>query len=252
MRRARSAGRIALATAALTIATLGPLSTENQDLAPRLPIPETLRGVPDLPAELPEGWYARLDTDRGTIVVRLLPKQAPQSVAYFAALAEGRLSWTDPFTGREATGHYYDGIVVHKALAGERFEAGDKTGTGRGAPPYHVPPEGFTPVNFDGPWRMGMTRYPGGAISGVVFFLTAASQPFLNAKHPCFGEIVAGKDVVWDITLSDTLSDDTPREPIVIEKVRVHAVGEPAAIAEPVPYVPDRPKLAPKPQPVQP
>jgi len=252
MRRARSAVRLALATAALALVSLGPSRAENRALVPRFPVPEALRGVPDLPAELLEGWYARLDTDRGTIVVRLLPEQAPQSVAHFAALAEGRMSWIDPFTGREATGHYYDGIVIHKAIAGERFEAGTKTGTTRGAPPYYVPPEGFAPVSFDGPWRMGMTRYAGGAISGVVFFLTAGPQSFLNAKHPCFGEIVAGKDVVWDITLSDTLSDHTPREPIVLERVRVHAVGEPAAIPEPAPYVPTRPKLTPKPQPVQP
>jgi peptidyl-prolyl cis-trans isomerase A (cyclophilin A) len=251
-RRTRSAGRLAVVTAALAIAPLAPHHAQDRDVAPRAPIPEGLRGVPDLPEDLPEGWYARLDTDRGTIVVRLLPDQAPQSVAHFAALAEGRLSWTDPLTGQEAAGHYYDGILIHKALAGERFEAGDRTATGRGAPPYYVPPEGFGPVNFAGPWRMGMTRFPGGAISGVVFFVSVASQPSLNGKHPCFGEIVAGKEVVWDITLAETTSHDTPREPIVIDKVRVHAVGHPDALPEPSPYVPTRPKPTPRPQPLAP
>ena len=41
---------------------------------------------------LDEGWYARLETDRGMILIRLLPDQAPQSVAHFAALAEGKLA----------------------------------------------------------------------------------------------------------------------------------------------------------------
>ncbi len=185
--------------------------------------------------------------------MRLLPEQAPQSVAHFAALAEGRLSWIDPYTGYETSGHYYDGVVIHKAVAGQRFEAGDRTGTGRSAPPYFVPPEGFTPVNFDGPWRMGMTRFAGGRLSAVVFFVTAGSEPWLNGKHPCFGEVVGGKEIVMEITAVKTMSDDTPREPIVIEKVRVHAVGDPPALPEPVRYTPPATEpLRPKPQPVQP
>jgi peptidyl-prolyl cis-trans isomerase A (cyclophilin A) len=215
--------------------------------------PPPLQGIPGLPETLPEGWYARLDTERGAIAVRLLPGQAPQSVAHFAALAEGRMSWIDPFTGNQTSGHYYDGVVVHKAIAGHRFEAGDRTGTGRGAPRYFVPPEGFAPINFDGPWRMGMTRFPQGKLSAVVFFVTAGSVPWLNGKHPCFGEVVGGKDVVMEITAVSTMSDDTPREPIVIESVRVYAVGDPPALPEPVRYTPPPYEpLRPKPQPVQP
>lgn len=99
---------------------------------------------------------------------------------------------------------------------------------------------------------MGMTRLAGGTISGVVFLLTVASQPSLHGKHPCVGEIVAGEDVVWDITLAETTSNDTPREPIVIHKVRVHAVGQPVALPEPIAYVPTRPKPAPRPRPLEP
>ena len=81
---------------------------------------------------LPVGWYAVIDTSLGRILARLLPEQAPQAVAHFAALAEGRLEWNDPFTGKPRRDPYYDGVVIHRVAAGQRFEAGDPTGTSRG------------------------------------------------------------------------------------------------------------------------
>ncbi len=51
------------------------------------------------PADLEEGWYARIETSMGRIVAKLLPEQAPQSVAFFAAMAEGRLEWFDRASG---------------------------------------------------------------------------------------------------------------------------------------------------------
>ena len=41
--------------------------------------------------ELAPGWYARIDTSMGRIVVQLLPEQAPQAVAQFVALARGEV-----------------------------------------------------------------------------------------------------------------------------------------------------------------
>jgi peptidyl-prolyl cis-trans isomerase A (cyclophilin A) len=216
---------------------------------PLFPVSVALRDVPGIPDELPQGWYTRIDTEKGVIVARLLPEQAPQSVAHFAALAEGKLGWVDPFTGEDTIGHYYDGVVVHKAIAGRRFETGDRTGTGKGAPPYYVPPEGQGPLNFHQPYRLGMTASSRGRISGVVFFATASSLPWLTGKYPCFGAVVAGKEVIWTLTELKTLSDDTPKEPVLIEKVRIHKVGDPGALPEPKPFHPEPTELKPKPLP---
>jgi peptidyl-prolyl cis-trans isomerase A (cyclophilin A) len=237
---------LALATAAVDA---GGATVSGPPSGPLHPVPAELSAVPEMPETLPEGWYARLDTEKGTIVARLLPGQAPQSVAFFAALAEGELTWVDPFTGEDTLGHYYDGVVVHKAIAGQRFEAGDRTGTGRGAPPYYVPPEGHGPLNFHQPWRMGMTRSSQGRISGVTFFVTSSSAAWLTGRHPCFGDAIAGKRVIWEITSVKTLSDDTPREPVVIEKVRVHRVGDPDPLPDPVPFHPETREMRPKPLP---
>ena len=192
----------------------------------------------DLPPGLPTGWYTRIQTSMGTIIARLLPEQAPQTVAYFAAFAEGRMSWVDPLTGETKKGHYYDGLKVHKAIAGERFEAGDPTETGRGSPLIYVVPELKNPKNFDAPGRLGMTRSSLGRISASLFFVTSGSLPYLNNRHPCFGEVVSGQDVVWEICTVKTQPSGKPITPVVLESVRVLPVGNPPPLQEPVPYTP--------------
>ena len=195
----------------------------------------------DLPAGLPEGWYARIDTTLGTMVARLLPENAPQATAHFAALAEGRLPWSDLVTGEQRTGHYYDGIPIHKAVAGERFEAGDASGTGRGAPLIYSPEERGT-LGFEQPYRLGMTRGSLNRTSGVLFFVSVSALPFLTSRHPCFGELVSGQDVAWNIATVKTNSMGKPLEPVVIRSVKILAVGSPPPLPDAVPYTPPPPQ----------
>lgn len=142
-------------------------------------------------------------------------------------------------TGEEYKQPYYDGTLVEKSVAAERFEAGERTAEGRLAPLLYVPEEGAGPVNFFLPYRIGFTRASGGRISAVKFFLTAASQPFLTPRHPCFGEVVAGQDVVHRITTVKTYPNGRPIEPVVLEAVRIFNVGEPDPLPEPVPHDPE-------------
>jgi peptidyl-prolyl cis-trans isomerase A (cyclophilin A) len=194
----------------------------------------------DLPEGLPEGWYARIDTSMGTMVARLLPENAPQATAHFAALAEGRLSWSDLVSGEERRGRYYDGLAIHRAFAGLRIEIGDATGTGRGAPLIYVPLERGR-LGFDRPYRLGMTRSSLGRVSGVLFFVSVGNLSWLNEMHPCFGELVEGEDVAWNIATVKTNSDGRPLEPVVVRSVRILPVGSPPPLPDPVPYQPPPP-----------
>lgn len=197
--------------------------------------PAAAEPAPAVAAALAPGWYARIDTSMGSILVRLLPEQAPQSVAHFAALAQGRLGWFDAVAGQTRHEPYYDGSTVHLASAGQRFEAGDRSGTGRGAPALAVPPE-TGPVGFSQAGRMGTTRSRTGGLSGVQFFITAVGTPWLNGAHNCFGEVVSGLDVVRAISTVKTYSNGRPIDPVTIERVQILSAGEPAALPEPIPY----------------
>lgn len=203
--------------------------------------------APALPANLPEGWYARIETSFGTILARLLPEQAPQSVAHFAALAQGRLAWADAATGETRQGRYYDGVEVHRAVAGQSFETGDRTGTGRGFPPIYVPMEGTGPVTFDGPGRLGMIPGPAGRVSGAGFVVTAAAMPWLKNRCPCFGQLVQGRDVVQMISSVKTNPRGKPLEAVIIREIRILKAGSPPPLPDPLPYLPEkRRELSPK------
>jgi len=191
------------------------------------------------PEGLHEGWHVRIETDMGRIIARLLPEQAPQAVAHFAALAEGELEWIDPATGETHKEHFYDGVKVYKAEAGSRFEVGSSSGTGRGGPMMFIPPEGMAgPVDYSGSGRLGMTRAPGARFSAFQFFVTYASQTRLNRSYPCFGVVLSGKDVVLQISTVKTYSNGKPIEPVHIKEIRIFAVGNPEPLPEPVSYSP--------------
>ncbi|NIM01444.1 MAG: hypothetical protein GTO30_13740 [Acidobacteria bacterium] len=190
----------------------------------------------DVPPFAPEpGWkvghYAVIETDLGRVVARLLPEQAPQSVAHFAALAMGELTWTDA-SGEEQKYPYYDGIPIHILRAGLLFEAGDWTKTGRGAPPFYAPEEGYGPYDFSDAGRLGMTRM-GGRPSAVQFFVTAAANPRFNRVFPCFGEVVEGREVVFQISQQKAFGNGRPVEDIKIHSIRIFQIGTPPPLPEP-------------------
>lgn len=188
----------------------------------------------------PPGWYAVVETTLGSFTLRLLPEQAPQTVAHFAAFAEGRMEFVDPLTGNPKKVPYYDGVTVHKVTPAQRFEAGDITGTSRGMPLVYVPAE-VGPVNFSRPFRAGMTASGLQRISAVTFFVTMISEPYFTAGHNCFGEVVEGKDVVERICRVRTDANRVPLEPIVIRHVAIVKSGNPAPLPEPRPYRPPVP-----------
>ncbi len=80
--------------------------------------------------------FARLNTSKGTVVVRLFPDEAPETVANFVGLAEGTKQWMDPRTGQPTTAKLYDGTVFHRVIKGFMIQGGDPLGNGRGGPGY--------------------------------------------------------------------------------------------------------------------
>jgi len=180
----------------------------------------------------PVGHYARIETYAGRIVARLLPEQAPQSVAHFAAMAEGKLAWSDPVTGERKQFRYYDGIPIHHVRAGLLFETGDWTTTTKGAPRLFVPPEGFGPVNFSSAGCIGMARVNRN-ISAVQFFVTAAANPRFNNVFPCFAKVVEGIEVAFQISGIKAYDNGRPLELPVVESIHIFKIGDPVPLPVP-------------------
>jgi peptidyl-prolyl cis-trans isomerase A (cyclophilin A) len=198
-------------------------------------------GAESATAALPAGWYARIETRLGTILVRLLPEQAPQTVAHFRALAEGELAWTTQAGEEPRKARYFDGIPVTFTEAGRQFRVGQSRKEGE-LVRLSTPPEGLSgPVGFNAPGRLGIPLL-GANYNPAQFFVTTAGLSWLQGTMPCIGEVVSGLDVAIRIADSKTEGHGTPIEPVVIERLSVFPSGEPEPLPALQPYEGQKPK----------
>jgi peptidyl-prolyl cis-trans isomerase B (cyclophilin B) len=77
-------------------------------------------------AELSKLQYAKFETSKGTIWVKLFPEEAPNTVANFADLANSG---------------FYDDLNFHRVIPGFMAQGGCPHGTGTGGPDYAIPCE---------------------------------------------------------------------------------------------------------------
>ena len=164
--------------------------------------------------------YARLNTTKGTIEVRLFPDHAPKTVRNFVELAEGTREWTDPRTGKTEAKKLYDGTIFHRVIDGFMIQGGDPLGRGTGGPGYQFDDEFHPELTFAKPYLLAMAN-AGPGTNGSQFFITVAPTPHLNRRHTIFGEVTSGTEVVDAIAKADTGPMDKPKTPIVVESVVV-------------------------------
>jgi peptidyl-prolyl cis-trans isomerase A (cyclophilin A) len=163
---------------------------------------------------------AKLRTNHGTVTVRLFPDHAPKTVRNFVDLAEGSREWTDPRTGRQAQGRFYDGTVFHRVIPNFMIQGGDPLGTGTGGPGYKFADEIHPDLRFDRPYLLAMAN-AGPGTNGSQFFITTVPTPHLNGKHTIFGEVTEGSDVVEQISKVATGRADRPVDDVVLESVQI-------------------------------
>ena len=178
-------------------------------------------GVPAADAEgaqVAQDTYAQLNTNMGTIEVKLFPNHAPKTVENFVGLAEGTKEWTDPRNGKTEAKKLYDGTVFHRVISGFMIQGGDPLGQGFGGPGYQFGDEFHPELQFDRPYLLAMAN-AGPGTNGSQFFITVAPTTWLTGKHTIFGEVTEGTDVVDAIAEADTGPMDKPVKDIVIESV---------------------------------
>jgi len=171
---------------------------------------------------------ATLRTNRGTVVVRLLPDHAPKTVRNFVELAEGGREWTDPNTGKKSATKLYDGTIFHRVIPDFMVQGGDPLGTGTGGPGYKFADEFHPDLSFNRPYLLAMAN-AGPGTNGSQFFITTVPTPWLTGKHTIFGEVVSGSEVVDAISKTPTGRNDRPVDDVVLESVTIERDGTPAA-----------------------
>jgi cyclophilin family peptidyl-prolyl cis-trans isomerase len=124
--------------------------------------------------------YAKFNTSKGTIWVKLFPEDAPNTVANFAHLAN---------TG------FYNGLKFHRVIDGFMAQGGcpntaeGATGMpGTGGPDWSIDCETDTSTQ---PHRRGTLSmaHAGPNTGGSQFFITFVPTPHLDGVHTVFGAI---------------------------------------------------------------
>lgn len=121
---------------------------------------------------------------------------------------------------------YYDGIIFHRVIEGFMIQGGDPTGTGNGGPGYTIEDEFIDGrTNLRGTLSMANSGPQSG---GSQFFINLQDNTFLDfdkeplaSKHPVFGEVVEGLDVLDKIGSVATGTNDKPLEEVKIIKASV-------------------------------
>jgi len=165
--------------------------------------------------------YAHFTTSEGKFTIQLFDEDVPRTVENFVGLATGAKEWTDPRTGRKATGPYYNGTIFHRVIAGFMIQGGDPLGQGTGGPGYKFADE-LSPKRRHGKAGVLSMANSGPNTNGGQFFITLAATPWLDDKHSVFGEVVEGMDVVKKIGNTPTSKPgDRPVKAITVESVTI-------------------------------
>lgn len=147
------------------------------------------------------GIYAKFDTTKGEILVKLTHDKTPGTVGNFVALAEGNLENSARPQGKP----YYDGLKFHRVIPDFMIQGGCPQGVGTGGPGYKFDDEFHPELTHDGPGVLSMAN-AGPGTNGSQFFITHVATPWLDGKHTVFGHVVSGQDVVDAIAQSDSIN----------------------------------------------
>ncbi|KGO88581.1 peptidylprolyl isomerase [Flavobacterium rivuli WB 3.3-2 = DSM 21788] len=158
------------------------------------------------------GIYAKFNTNKGAIVVKLTHDLTPGTVGNFVGLAEGNLENDQKPQGKP----YYNGLKFHRVIPDFMIQGGCPIGRGTGGPGYQFDDEFHPSLKHDAPGVLSMANSGPGS-NGSQFFITHVATPWLDNKHTIFGNVIEGQDVV------DAIAQDD-----VIETLEIIRVGDEA------------------------
>jgi cyclophilin family peptidyl-prolyl cis-trans isomerase len=149
---------------------------------------------PEMEIDPEKNYTARMETEKGEMVIELFADKAPKTVNNFVFLA------------RQG---FYDDIIFHRVIANFMAQGGDPTGTGTGGPGYKFEDEFDPSLKHDKPGILSMAN-AGPNTNGSQFFITHVPTPWLDNKHSVFGQVSEGMDVLMSIPPRDPMQPEYP------------------------------------------
>ncbi|ALM07631.1 peptidylprolyl isomerase [Sediminicola sp. YIK13] len=149
-----------------------------------------------------DGIYAKFNTSKGEILVKLTHDKTPGTVGNFVALAEGNMENSVKPQGTP----YYDGISFHRVIPDFMIQGGCPLGTGTGDGGYKFDDEFHKDLKHDAPGVLSMAN-AGPGTNGTQFFITHIATPWLDNKHTVFGHVAEGQDIVDAIAQGDKIKN---------------------------------------------
>jgi cyclophilin family peptidyl-prolyl cis-trans isomerase len=162
---------------------------------------------------------ALLETSLGNIKVELFKDQMPITASNFVKLAKSG---------------FYDGLHFHRVIDGFMLQFGcphskdpksPRAGTGDG-PEGTIKDEHVAKLsNEPGTLSMANTGQPNSG--SCQFFINTVHNAYLDwfspgpSKHPVFGKVIEGMDVVHKIEKTKTDGNDRPLTPVRMNKITV-------------------------------
>ncbi len=159
---------------------------------------------PEMVINVNSNYTALIETTKGNIKIELFTQENPITVNNFVFLAQQG---------------FYDEIIFHRVINNFMIQGGCPYGTGMGGAGYVIPGE-FRKENKNNRGTISMAN-AGPNTGGSQFFINLVDNNFLDDKHPAFGRVVEGIEIVDIIGNITTDRRDRPTENIVIKNIEI-------------------------------
>ncbi|MBN2657455.1 MAG: FKBP-type peptidyl-prolyl cis-trans isomerase [Spirochaetales bacterium] len=126
------------------------------------------------------GIYAKINTDKGTMIFELDFATAPLTVLNFINVAEEG---------------FYNGMEFYRNIENYALFSGDPANSGNTDIGYNFPVEMDSALKYEMPGLISMDAVSGMS-SGSRFFITRTSDPVLNGKYTAFGKLLEGSSTL--------------------------------------------------------
>jgi cyclophilin family peptidyl-prolyl cis-trans isomerase len=160
---------------------------------------------------------ATFETSLGTFTAEIFADKMPLTSENFLKLARSG---------------FYDGLHFHRVIKSFMLQFGcphskdpKSSKAGTGGPPWGDIKDEFTAKLSNEPLTLSMANTGSPNSGGSQFFINTVHNDFLDwftpgdSKHPVFGKVVSGADVIKKIETTPADANDSPRTPVKMIKV---------------------------------